>query len=56
MENAGGGRQRELEKELLEARMANARLMEDNESYQLLLSEKTLTSPRFKGPSTTESA
>ncbi|KAL1875665.1 hypothetical protein Plec18167_005602 [Paecilomyces lecythidis] len=42
MENMGGGRQRELEKELLEARMANARLMEDNESYQLLLSEKTL--------------
>ncbi|KAK9573967.1 hypothetical protein V6Z77_000788 [Aspergillus fumigatus] len=42
MENKGGGRQRELEKELLEARMANARLMEDNESYQLLLSERTL--------------
>ncbi|KAL2000197.1 hypothetical protein VTN02DRAFT_3422 [Thermoascus thermophilus] len=42
MEKMGGGRQRELEKELLEARMANARLMEDNESYQLLLSEKTL--------------
>ncbi|KAL1970116.1 hypothetical protein VTN77DRAFT_6521 [Rasamsonia byssochlamydoides] len=42
MENKGGGRQQELERELLEARMANARLMEDNESYQLLLSEKTL--------------
>jgi hypothetical protein len=42
MENRGGGRQQELERELLEARMANARLMEDNESYQLLLSEKTL--------------
>ena len=38
----GGGRQQDLEKELLEARMANARLMEDNESYQLLLSERTL--------------
>ncbi|KAI2788034.1 hypothetical protein POX_f08418 [Penicillium oxalicum] len=49
MENAGGGRQRELEKELLEARMANARLMEDNESYQLLLSEKTLTGDFTKG-------
>ncbi|KAJ5103162.1 hypothetical protein N7532_003691 [Penicillium argentinense] len=49
MENAGGGRQRELEKELLEARMANARLMEDNESYQLLLSEKTLTGDFHKG-------
>ncbi|KAJ5591531.1 uncharacterized protein N7459_001900 [Penicillium hispanicum] len=49
MENSGGGRQRELEKELLEARMANARLMEDNESYQLLLSEKTLTGDFSKG-------
>lgn len=49
MENAGGGRQRELEKDLLEARMANARLMEDNESYQLLLSEKTLTGDFHKG-------
>ena len=49
MENKGGGRQRELEKELLEARMANARLMEDNESYQLLLSEKTLNGDFTKG-------
>lgn len=49
MENKGGGRQRELEKELLEARMANARLMEDNESYQLLLSEKTLNGDFSKG-------
>lgn len=32
----------EVERLLLEARMANARLMEDNESFQLLLSEKTL--------------
>ncbi|KAI4747101.1 hypothetical protein E4T50_02560 [Aureobasidium sp. EXF-12298] len=42
MENMGGGRMQELEKTLMEARMANARLMEDNESFQLLLSEKTL--------------
>ncbi|KAJ5374273.1 hypothetical protein N7517_006279 [Penicillium concentricum] len=49
MENAGGGRQREIEKELLDARVANARLMEDNESYQLLLSEKTLTGDFAKG-------
>ncbi|RFU32317.1 hypothetical protein B7463_g4046, partial [Scytalidium lignicola] len=41
-ENMGGGRMREIEKLLLETRMANARLMEDNESFQLLLSEKTL--------------
>jgi hypothetical protein len=43
MENRGGGRLQELERTLLETRMANARLMEDNESYQLLLSEKTLS-------------
>lgn len=49
MENMGGGRQHELERELLEARMANARLMEDNESYQLLLSEKTLNGDFTKG-------
>ncbi|XRM44328.1 hypothetical protein ABZX51_007475 [Aspergillus tubingensis] len=49
LENKGGGRQRELEKELLEARMANARLMEDNESYQLLLSERTLNGDFTKG-------
>jgi hypothetical protein len=42
MENMGGGRMQELERTLLETRMTNARLMEDNESYQLLLSEKTL--------------
>lgn len=41
-ENIGGGRLNELEKLLLETRMSNARLMEDNESFQLLLSEKTL--------------
>ncbi len=33
----------ELEKALLETRITNARLMEDNESFQLLLSEKTLS-------------
>ncbi|KAI1932821.1 hypothetical protein LOZ66_006728 [Ophidiomyces ophidiicola] len=49
MENMGGGRHRELEKELLETRMANARLMEDNESYQLLLSERTLNGDFTKG-------
>jgi hypothetical protein len=41
-ENMGGGRLQEVERLLLEARMTNARLMEDNESFQLLLSEKTL--------------
>ena len=42
MENAGGGRIHELERQLLEIKVANARLMEETESYQLLLSEKTL--------------
>ncbi|KAF7550971.1 hypothetical protein G7046_g7847 [Stylonectria norvegica] len=41
-ENQGGGRLHEVERLLMEARMANARLMEDNESYQLLLQDKTL--------------
>lgn len=41
--NAGGGRMHDLEKALLETRITNARLMEDNESFQLLLSEKTLS-------------
>lgn len=41
-ENQGGGRLHEVERLLMESRMANARLMEDNESYQLLLQEKTL--------------
>jgi len=42
LETMGGGKVQELEKTLLETRIANARLMEDNESFQLLLSEKTL--------------
>ncbi|KAI9725103.1 MAG: hypothetical protein M1828_003444 [Chrysothrix sp. TS-e1954] len=41
-ENAGGGQTQTLEKKLLEAQMSNAKLLEDNESYQVLLSEKTL--------------
>ena len=42
VEHMGDGRLQELEKQLLDARVTNARLLEDNESYQLLLSEKTL--------------
>lgn len=38
----GGGRMQELEKALMDAKMTNARLMEDNESFQLLLAEKTM--------------
>jgi hypothetical protein len=42
IEHMGDGRLQEIEKQLLDTRMANARLLEDNESFQLLLSEKTL--------------
>ena len=42
LENMGGGKMHDLEKTLLETRVTNARLMEDNESFQLLLGEKTL--------------
>lgn len=49
-ENAEAGRIQELERILLEARMNNARLMEDNESYQVLLRDKTL-SGHFSGNS-----
>ncbi|KAL8805082.1 MAG: hypothetical protein Q9182_002172 [Xanthomendoza sp. 2 TL-2023] len=42
LENAGGDRMQQLEKTVLETRITNARLMEENESFQLLLSEKTL--------------
>ncbi|KAI4275606.1 MAG: hypothetical protein L6R38_005826 [Xanthoria sp. 2 TBL-2021] len=42
LENAGASRMPELEKAMMETRITNARLMEENESFQLLLSEKTL--------------
>lgn len=42
-DQAGGGRLQALENQLLETRMSNAKLMEDNESYQFLLQEKTLS-------------
>jgi hypothetical protein len=42
MENLGGGRLQKMETEMYEVKVQNARLMEENESFQLLLSEKTL--------------
>lgn len=42
LDGMGGGQLHELEKKLLEVKIQNARLTEDNESFQLLLSEKTL--------------
>ncbi|KAI4241261.1 MAG: hypothetical protein L6R40_004677 [Gallowayella cf. fulva] len=43
LEKAEDDRVQELEKAMLEIRITNARLMEENESFQLLLSEKTLS-------------
>ncbi|KAF2027873.1 hypothetical protein EK21DRAFT_114362 [Setomelanomma holmii] len=56
VENAGGGRMHELEKQLLETRMTNARLMEDNESFQILLGEKTLNGDLSRGDFLRESS
>lgn len=38
----GDGRLQHLEKEILDIKMQNARLLEENESFQMLLGEKTL--------------
>jgi hypothetical protein len=46
----------ELEKQLLETRVTNARLMEDNESFQLLLGEKTLNGDLSRGDFLRESS
>jgi len=42
IDSVGGGRAHEMENKLMEAKITIARLTEDNESFQLLLSEKTL--------------
>lgn len=42
IDSMGGGQVYEMEKKLMEAKITIARLTEDNESFQLLLSEKTL--------------
>lgn len=42
VDGAGGTRIHDLERRLMEVKIENARLLEDNESFQLLLSEKTL--------------
>lgn len=42
VENMGGGRLQEVQRLMYETKVQNARLMEENESFQLLLSEKTL--------------
>ena len=42
IDSMGDGKYHDLEKKLLETQIVNARLMEDNDSFQLLLQEKTL--------------
>jgi hypothetical protein len=51
MENMGGGRLQEIQRQLYDVKMHNARLMEENESFQLLLSEKTLQGDFLRPPS-----
>src|SRR5947208_1370518 len=48
-EGLGSTKLRETEEKLLEARMANARLTEDNESFQLLLGQATMNGEFAKG-------
>ncbi|KAF2211259.1 hypothetical protein CERZMDRAFT_28815, partial [Cercospora zeae-maydis SCOH1-5] len=55
VENMGGGRMQEIQKQLYDVKMHNARLMEENESFQLLLSEKTLQGEFMRGPIHSES-
>ncbi|KAF2487077.1 hypothetical protein BDY17DRAFT_244194 [Neohortaea acidophila] len=60
LENRGGGTLHQLEKDMYDVKMQNARLMEENESFQLLLSEKTLNgdlvqSDLLRVPSNTDS-
>lgn len=51
VEGMGGGRVQEIQKQLYDVKMHNARLMEENESFQLLLSEKTLNGDFLRAPS-----
>ncbi|KXT10326.1 hypothetical protein AC579_1023 [Pseudocercospora musae] len=50
-DHLGGGRVQEIQKQLYDVKMQNARLMEENESFQLLLSEKTLNGDFLRAPS-----
>lgn len=47
VDNMGGSRLQALQKQMMEIKIQNARLMEENESFQLLLSEKTLNGDLF---------
>ena len=42
VENMGGGRMQDLQRQMYDVKMQNARLMEENESFQLLLTQRTL--------------
>lgn len=50
-DHLGGGRTQEIQSQLYEVKMQNARLMEENESFQLLLQEKTLSGDFLRLPS-----
>ena len=59
LENKGGGSLQLLERDMYDIKMQNARLMEENESFQLLLGEKTLNgdfaqSDLLRAPSSTQ--
>lgn len=43
LENKGGSSLQELERQMYDVKVQNARLMEENESFQLLLRDKTLS-------------
>ena len=51
LENKGGGHVQVLEKEMYDLKIQNARLMEENESFQLLLQEKALNGDLLRAPS-----
>jgi len=57
LDNKGGSNLQQLERQMYDIKMQNARLMEENESFQLLLRDKTLngdfaTSDLLRAPST----
>ena len=52
VDNMGGSRLQELQRQVMDIKVQNARLMEENESFQLLLSEKTLNGDLFSAGQT----
>lgn len=53
LDNKGGSNLQQLEKQMYDVKIQNARLMEENESFQLLLRDKTLSGDlMLRAPST----